>query len=94
MNKVKALYPHGQGIKLIYRNGSPSQEVKVGDHVTTNRGESGVVESIQAPTKPTNSGSVHVLLADQFAHKFLPSVIGAQWVNRGVPGVPPVERRK
>ena len=69
-------------MKLIYTNtGAPA---KLGDIVETFRGERAVLLGIQEPHKPASTGRVYIQLADSRASReFFPSVIGAEWIERG-----------
>lgn len=68
-------------MKLVWRNGSPTNEVKVGDKCKTNRGEHGIVKGIEKPKHAGSTGRVYVEF-DGFTHSFYPSVIAAEWIDR------------
>lgn len=65
-------------MKLI--NTETGLEVKVGDEVTTFRGEKFILDSIVEPHKPSSTGKVYVT-GDDFRRGFYPSVIGCKIVG-------------
>jgi hypothetical protein len=83
-------------MKLVYRLGSPTHEVKIGDRVTTFRGEHGTLIGIEKPHKPSSTGRVTVRMDSGYESSFYPSVIGAEWIERDdqVGGADVAERRK
>jgi hypothetical protein len=69
-------------MRLIYTNtGAPAM---LGDIVETFRGERAILLGIQQPHKPASTGRVYIQLDDSRASReFFPSVIGAEWIERG-----------
>lgn len=69
-------------MRLIYTDtGAP---VQLGDQVQTFRGERAILLGIGEPHKPSSTGRVYIQLADSGASReFFPSVIGAEWIERG-----------
>jgi hypothetical protein len=55
-------------------------EIKIGDRVTTFRGESGTLSSVRLPHKPGSSGHVGVKFDAGGEQEFFPAVIGARFV--------------
>ena len=71
-------------MKLVYT--ATQVEVKLGDEVTLHNAEgSYVITHIQAPHKPSSTGRVYVRPAHRAAGGmgYFPSVIGAEWIERG-----------
>jgi hypothetical protein len=68
-------------MKLVYK--ATGKEVKIGDVVTTSKGEKCIVTYFRPPHKPSSSGKVTVKFeGDTFGMEYYVSVIGAEWVER------------
>lgn len=66
-------------LKLVLA--ATGEEVKIGDRVTTFRGESGVVTAMQEPQHPGSTGRVSFKQdGQQSSSEFYPGVINAEWV--------------
>lgn len=66
--------------KLI--NKKTGKEVKVGDTVTTFRGEKAVLEGFKEPHKSSSTGKVYVKFEGaEWSDQFYPSVIGCEIVE-------------
>ena len=68
-------------MRLVYKaNGT---EVKVGDVVTTSRGQKCKVTYFRPPHKPSSEGKVSVRTeGSSFDMEYYVSVIGAEWIER------------
>ena len=68
-------------MKLVYEGGTT--EVELGDPVLVGQRESGVVERIDKPWKPSSTGRVGIRM-DGSGHyrEFFPNVIKARWIDR------------
>ena len=62
-------------MKLIHNN--TSQDVKIGDRVTSFRGEEMTVTGIEAPRHSASTGRVYV----NNGQGYYPSVFGLSWIN-------------
>ena len=67
-------------MKLVYK--SNGQEVKVGDTIKTNSGESVIVKYFAKPHKPASSGKITVQHTDGGQREYYVGVIGAEWIDR------------
>lgn len=68
-------------MRLVYK--ATGEEVKVGDVVTTSRGEKCVVKYFRPPHSPASSGKVSVRLkGTSFEMEYYVGVIGAEWIER------------
>jgi len=67
-------------MKLI--NSTTKKEIKVGDEVTTFRGEKAVLRGSEEPKHPASSGRVYVRFdGHDYDMSYFPSVIGAEFVK-------------
>lgn len=64
-------------MKLVYKD-RQNLEVKVGDVVTLNDGENGVVAYFSPPHKASSEGKVSL----ENGMEYYVSVIGAEWIER------------
>ncbi len=68
-------------MNLIYKN--TQKEVKVGDEVTTFRGEKARVTFFRQPASPASSGKISIKMnGEDYENEYYVSVIGAEWINR------------
>ncbi len=69
-------------MKLIYT--ATGQDARQGDQVQTFRGERATLAMFTKPHKPSSTGRVYIRLhGSEDVLQFFPSVIGAEWVERG-----------
>lgn len=69
-------------MRLIYSD--TKQPARLGDQVQTFRGERAILLGIQEPHKPSSTGRVYIEFnGSGCAREFFPSVIGAEWIERG-----------
>lgn len=69
-------------MRLIYT--ATGKEAKHGDQVQTFRGEPCTLAMFTEPHKPSSTGRVYVRFPDsEGVASFFPSVIGAEWIERG-----------
>ena len=68
-------------MRLVYK--ATGKEVKVGDVVTTSKGEKCEVTYFRPPHKPSSSGKVTVQFeGSNSSMEYYVSVIGAEWIER------------
>ena len=68
-------------MRLVYK--TTGTEVKVGDVVTTSRGEKCTVTYFRPPHKPSSEGKISVRTEGcSFDSEYFVSVIGAEWIER------------
>ncbi len=72
-------------MRLVYKN--TQQEVKVGDEVTTSKGQTLIVKSFNQPHKPSSSGLVELsdtsaVYGKDATFEMYVGVIGAEWIER------------
>lgn len=65
----------GQMVRLLHKDGTPA---KVGDEVTTFRGEKVILMYAQAPWKTSSMGRVYVK-GEKGEESFFPSVVDCKW---------------
>ncbi len=66
--------------QLVYEKNN--QPLKIGDTVTTFRGETGVLKGIGNPRHAGSAGRVYVeLTGNNGSQEFFPSVVGAKWAD-------------
>lgn len=67
-------------MRLVYK--ATGKEVKVGDIVTTSRGDKCEVKYFRQPHKPSSSGKVTVQFeGSNSSMEYYVSVIGAEWIE-------------
>ena len=68
-------------MRLVYK--ANGKEVKVGDMVTTSRGEKCEVTYFRQPHSPSSEGKISVRFeGNSFDREYYVSVIGAEWIER------------
>ena len=68
-------------MRLVYK--ATGKEVKVGDVVTTSRGEKCEVKYFRQPHKPSSEGKITVQMeGSESYNEYYVGVIGAEWIER------------